>query len=206
MGVAVLKKTRVEIQGVNNTIFIDDLSRLHNCSIHIQGSNNTLKICKEVYLHQTEICMEDDGNCITINDNTSIFGSTHLAAIEGTSISIGRDCMFSSNIHMRTGDSHSITDLSGRRLNTSESIVIGDHVWVCTRVLCLKGVQVADHSVIGAGSLVTRRFGEGNVVLAGNPARIVKRGVDWRRERIYTEKEITFAPRSCDEKRNYKTA
>ena len=85
---------------------------------------------------------------------------------------------------MSTGDSHSIVDLEGKRLNTSESIRIGDHVWVGINVTCLKGVHIANNSVVGAGSLLNGSFSEENVVLAGNPARVVKTGVDWLRERI----------------------
>ena len=47
-----------------------------------------------------------------------------------------------------------------------------------------KNVSIADNSIVGWGSIVTRRFDEPNVVIAGIPARIVKRGIDWDRKSI----------------------
>lgn len=184
IGDVVIKKTKVTVNGINNTITINDLSRLINCNIYIQGNNNHIVINKKAYLNQTELYIEDDNNKISIGEHTSIHGFTHLAAIEGTTINIGNDCMFSSDIHFRTGDSHSIIDLSGKRLNISENIFIGNHVWIGTKVICLKGVHIANNCILGAGSLITKKFSEENVILAGNPAIIVKNNIDWLSERI----------------------
>ena len=53
-------------------------------------------------------------------------------------------------------------------------------------MILLKGVKIEGHSIIGSGSVVTKSFGETNVVIAGNPAKIVKKDIDWRCERIET--------------------
>jgi acetyltransferase-like isoleucine patch superfamily enzyme len=169
---------------MNNTMIIKDFSRLKSCSIYIHGNNNHVVIDKRVYLNQAELHIEDDNNEISIGEQTSIYGATHLAAIEGTSICIGSHCMFSSDIHFRTGDSHSIIELDGKRLNLSESIFIGNHVWVDNKVICLKGVHIADNCIVGACSLLTIIFTEENIILAGNPAKIVKQKVNWLAERI----------------------
>ncbi len=70
---------------------------------------------------------------------------TRLACIEGTSIEIGEDCMFSANIVFRTGDSHSIINSDGQRINASKSICIGNHVWIGNTVIVNKGVKVSDN-------------------------------------------------------------
>ena len=81
-------------------------------------------------------------------------------------------------------DAHTITDLEGKVLNYAESIEIGRHVWVGKDVKIDKNVRICDHSIVGWGSIVTKRFDEPNVIIAGTPAKIVKRGVNWDRKSI----------------------
>lgn len=181
---ALLKKCTIEFGGVNNTVIIEDFSVLKNVSMYVYGDNNTIHIGPWCHLIQVEICTENSGNRICIGEHTKILGKTHLASIEGTAIQIGKDCLFSSDIHFRTGDSHSVLDMQGRRINASRDITLGDHVWVGTKVTCLKGASVADHCILGACALVTGTFEETNCVLAGVPAKVTKREVDWTLKRI----------------------
>ena len=184
---ALLQKVDIRFSGRNNSIIIEDFSILKNVGLYISGNNNTVHIGPWCHLDRAEFCTEDEGNVITIGEHTRILGQTHLAAIEGTKISIGKDCLFSSNVHVRTGDSHSMLDLSGKRINPSENITIGDHVWMGTGTTCLKGVKIPDRSIVGAGALVTRKFEEPHCALAGVPAKVVKRDVDWCIQRIPVE-------------------
>lgn len=182
--VALLKKVHIRIKGSGNRIIIGDFAQLPGASITIHGSNNVVNIGPWSYLGGTDLFMEDDGGSITIGEHTKFLGKTHLAVIEGTNITIGRDCLFSSDIQLRTGDSHSILDQSGRRVNASRDIAIGDHVWVGIQAFINKGSCVAPHCIVGARAMVTKAFEEPHCVLAGIPARVVKHGVDWSIRRI----------------------
>lgn len=181
---ALLKKVRMDISGSNNTVRIGDFSVLKDASIHIHGNDNTVTIGPWCHLAGAEIWIEDSGNAVTIGEHTKIMGKTHLAAIEGTKITIGEECLFSSDVHLRTGDSHSVLDLQGRRINPSEDISIGDHVWIGTKVTCLKGAKVPDHSILGACALVAGKFEQPYCILAGVPAKTVKQGVNWDIKRL----------------------
>ena len=64
------------------------------------------------------------------------------------------------------------------------TISLGEHVWVGLGVTVLKGTVVAGHSILGAQAVVTGRFEAPNCAIAGNPARVIKRDVDWLDERI----------------------
>ena len=184
---ALLRGCHIHIRGNNNRVIVEDFSQLKNVSIHIGGSNNTIHISKWCTLTDVTICIEDSGNTISLGEHTRILGNTELAAIEGTSIRIGAECLFSSGIHFRTGDSHSVVDLQGKRINPSRDIVIGNHVWIGTQVTCLKGARVADNCIIGACALVTGTFPEGNCALAGVPAKVVRRDVNWDIRRLPME-------------------
>ena len=180
---AVLIKCKIRSRG-NNTIILHKGAVLRHTTINIQGSNNIIEIGECVKINCGDIHIEDDGNSIVIDEGTNICGRTHLACIEGSSIKIGKDCLFSSEIVFRTGDSHSILDMDGNRINPSENIVIGDHVWIGYRALVNKGVVIPKNSVVGTGAIVTKTFEEENVVIAGVPAKIVKHNINWKHERV----------------------
>jgi len=185
---AFLNQCHIQINGMDNRIVIEDLARLQNCMIYIQGNGNQIHIGKSVSLNYAELWIEDNDNCLQIGDGSSADGKTqapvHMAVIEGTSITLGKDCMLSSGIEIRTGDSHSIVNNEGERINPSKGIVVGNHVWIGTRSMLLKGSRIADDCIVGAGSIVTGAFDEGRCALAGNPAKVLRKDVFWKRERI----------------------
>jgi acetyltransferase-like isoleucine patch superfamily enzyme len=52
-------------------------------------------------------------------------------------------------------------------------VMIGDDVWIGRHATILKGVTIGDRSIVGAGAVVTRSVPP-DVVVAGNPARVVR--------------------------------
>ena len=180
----ILKNLKINDCGNGNKIIVGENSRLNNCTFRFYGNNNTVQIGENCILSSMNVWIEDDNNEISLGDATTIHGETNLACIEGTRIEIGKDCMLSSYIHFRTGDSHSVIDMQGERINRSKDIQIGNHVWIGQNVFVGKGSSVADNSVVGAYAVVTKQFDVTNAALAGNPAKIIKEKIDWRRERI----------------------
>lgn len=69
-------------------------------------------------------------------------------------------------------------------INFAQSIEIGKHVWVGKDVKIGKNTKIPDNSIVGWGSIVTKVFNEPNIILAGIPAKIVKRGINWDRRCI----------------------
>ena len=60
---------------------------------------------------------------------------------------------------------------------------VGDNVWVAMDCTVLKNSFIAKNCVEGASAVVAGKFTEENCVIAGNPAKVVKRGVAWDRRR-----------------------
>lgn len=179
-----LKGLKILIEGKNNTIEVDDFTRILNSCIYIHGNNNRIIIGPRCYLNEMDIYIEDDHGSITLGKHTSIDGKTHFAVIEGTTIEVGNDCMFSSDIQVRTGDAHSILDFNGNRINKSRDIKIGNHCWIGLRSIILKGSCIGDNSIIGAGAIVTNCFEEANCIIVGIPAKITRKNINWNRVRV----------------------
>jgi maltose O-acetyltransferase len=109
---------------------------------------------------------------IRIGDNTRLNGAGMMATC---GITVGRDCMLGSALILDT-DFHSI-DLD-RRSNPhakvrSAPVMIGSNVWLAGQTVVLKGITIGDNSVVGFRGVVTSMV-PSNVVVAGNPARVVK--------------------------------
>ena len=74
-------------------------------------------------------------------------------------------------------DFHAVDPQGKHRWQTSgvvKPVVIGPNVWVCAGAMILKGVTIGANSIIGAGAVVTQDVPP-DVIVAGNPANIVRR-------------------------------
>lgn len=61
-----------------------------------------------------------------------------------------------------------------RRDHIRKDIVIGDRTWICTDAIICPGIHIKGRCVVGAGAVVTKDITETDVVVAGNPAHVVK--------------------------------
>ena len=55
-----------------------------------------------------------------------------------------------------------------------KDIVLGENCWVGMNTVILPGVHLGPHTMVGAGSVVTKSFPEGNCVIVGNPAKKIR--------------------------------
>ncbi len=118
---------------------------------------------------------DDGGPSLTIGERTIIQPGVHIGA--ALSVTIGKGVLMASGVYITDHD-HDNTDpfevgRTHHRLLASPT-VIGDDVWLGERVIVLKGVTIGEHSVIGAGSVVTRSIPP-LCVAAGSPAKVIKR-------------------------------
>jgi acetyltransferase-like isoleucine patch superfamily enzyme len=102
---------------------------------------------------------------------------------ENSYIIMGDDCMLSTNIYIRTSDSHGIYDATSlERLNSASPVVLHRHVWVGRACLLNKGTEVGEGSVLGQGAVTNGVLGP-NAVYAGSPAREVRKNIIWDRRK-----------------------
>lgn len=181
---SLVKRTQVTVLGDGNEVIINSLTKMENSRIFIKGNNNKIIIDERNGFNGCCLWIEDDGNLIQIDEHNRFFENSQLAAIEGTKIFVGKDGLFAPGVQIRTGDSHSIMDMSGKRTNQSQDISIGNHVWISSEAVVLKGSTIPDDVVIGIRSMVNKKLDESNCVYAGTPVKKVKQGVLWNSQRI----------------------
>lgn len=87
-------------------------------------------------------------------------------------ITLGSGTFIGPNVGLITAN-HDPMDPS-RHLPGSD-IVIADKCWIGMGCVILPGVTLGEGTVVAAGSVVTKSFPDGSCVLAGSPARVVKR-------------------------------
>lgn len=187
------------VKGSGNSIIIEESLHGNVINIRVSGNNNNIHIKKSFAIKNLNIRV---GNHIPANktdlkigDGFSIEGGgVFYLYNSGNKLIIGQNCMFSNGIIVRCGESpHLIFDKNtGDYIDISDGIYIGDHVWVGEKVYITKKVSIASESIVAACSVVTKRFVEQNVVIAGNPAKIVKKDIQWIRNRGFLLKDSPF--------------
>lgn len=115
-----------------------------------------------------------------------IFGDRVIIAAESAiiaqhSVRIGDGTLISWDVLILDTDAHRIFDAAGKQINAGAPITIGNAVWIGSRSLILKGVRVADGVVVAAASNVTRSIDTPHVVVGGNPARVIRENIRWKR-------------------------
>ena len=76
-------------------------------------------------------------------------------------------------------DMHIIIDQAERIINHSKPVYIGDNVWIGCRTTILKGVNIMEGNVIGAGSVIRREFNNKNCVYINEVP--IKENIQWKK-------------------------
>ena len=124
---------------------------------------------KKIYMEP--VINFDYGYNIFVGEN--FYANFNCTFLDVSTIEIGDNCMFAPNVQLYTATHplHPVKRNSG--LEYAKPIKIGNNVWLGGGVIVTPGVTLGDNVVVGAGSVVTKSFPD-NVVIARNPARIIK--------------------------------
>lgn len=112
---------------------------------------------------------------LRIGNNVSINSNVCIAPCDGGHVAIGNNVLIGQNVVIRAAD-HGHDDV-GRPMieqgHVGGKILIEDDVWIGANCVITTNVVIGQHSIVGAGSVVTHDVPP-YCIVAGVPARIVR--------------------------------
>lgn len=111
------------------------------------------------------------GNDIRLSSGSFIICYKH--------VEIGDNCRISWNSQIIDTDFHRVFDEDRNHINPDKEIIIGNNCWIGNHSFVLKGTRLNDMVILASNSMVNKQFLESNVILAGNPAKVIKTAITW---------------------------
>lgn len=139
--------------------------------------NSELVFFGEAHVGQGANISLNEGAKLVLGNNFAISGTTKI--ICNKDISFGNDVQLAWDTLIMDSDSHKIYDEKGRYSNIDKPIRFGNKIWVGCHCLILKGTEISDNCVVGAGSVLSKKFDIPNRLIVGNPAKEVKTIEGW---------------------------
>ena len=119
----------------------------------------------------------------------NVYANFNLTLVDDTDIFVGDNVMFGPNVIIATAGHPVDPPLREKVAQFNIPVRIGKNVWIGAGAIVLPGVTIGDHSVIGAGSVVTKDIPP-NVVAVGNPCRVLREINDRDKEYYYKDLKI----------------
>ena len=163
-------------------------SQLLNCgkdiawvdSKHTHLFGETISIGKKVHIfaepdrHTRLTVYKDQKHQGAINISDYVLISPGVRIESALKINIHKAAMIANNVYITDCDWHDIYDRSYASIGIPKPVIIEENAWIGYGAIILKGSFIGKNSIVGAGAVVTGRIPD-NVIVAGNPARLVKR-------------------------------
>ena len=139
----------------------------------------------EVVIEQPFRC--DYGKNIEVGNN--FFANYNCVILDVAKVTIGENVMFAPNVSIYTAGHPIHPESRNSGYEYGIPITIGNNVWIGGNVVINPGVTIGNNVVIGAGSVVTKDIPD-NVIVVGNPCRIIREITEDDRKYYYKDKEF----------------
>lgn len=107
-----------------------------------------------------------------VNNLDNFWGYGNYFQTFDAKIIIGTGSYIAPNVGIITSN-HDLNNLDEHQVG--KDVILGEKCWLGMNSIILPGVVLGDKTIVGAGAVVTKSFPEGNCIIAGNPAKIVRK-------------------------------
>ena len=128
------------------------------------------KTGNKFWIEQPFTC--DYGYNIEIGEN--FYSNHNLTILDCAKVTIGNNVFIAPNVSFYTAEHPIDYETRNKGLEYAKPITVGNNVWIGGNVTILSDVTIGNNVVIGAGSVVTKDVPD-SVVVAGNPARVIRK-------------------------------
>ena len=192
-GLPNLTNSTIIFKGKNNILYCENDVNIISSTISFEGDNSLIYLSSTKYNYPVVLVVFSDSTVFIGKDN-SIFSPLNISVQEAQNLVIGDDCIISSGVNIRTSDAHPIYKCdTKKRINFSESILIGDHVWLGHLAYISRGVNIGSGSIISNASFLSPLTKvPSNSYMIGNPSRLIENGVFFTKDYVgrYNNGEI----------------
>ncbi|KAA5546674.1 sugar O-acetyltransferase [Adhaeribacter rhizoryzae] len=143
---------------------------------HPDETEKRRQILAKLFRSETTCYIEPAFQCdygYNISFGENFYANFNCVILDVCRVSFGKNAFLAPNVQIYTA-THPLDAqerISGREFG--KPITIGDNVWIGGHSVICPGVNIGNDVVIGAGSVVTKNIPD-KVVVAGNPARVIK--------------------------------
>lgn len=179
----------IEVYGSDNIIDLEKFYMLHgHVKIVIYGNFCQVLLRKSIYIGK-ELSIKIGKNADFLINNTKVLiGSKttiegmEIVSLQGNNqVIVGQQCMISDNVLIYNSDGHPCYHENANvAYNKTKNLIVSDFVWLGKDTRVLKNSYIAKNCIVGMGSIVSGIFKKENCIIAGNPAKVVKRNICYR--------------------------
>lgn len=161
----------------------EELSREHNLAQRIlwefnnSPEENRSEILKTLFGRTGEnFCVKPNFRCdygYNIHVGENFFANYDCVILDVCKVTIGDNCMLAPRVCIYTATHPLDAEIRISGLEYGKPVTIGNNVWIGGNAVIVPGVNIGNNVVVAAGAVVVKDV-PNNVVVGGNPAKIIK--------------------------------